>query len=114
MNTGWWPLYYVTGGPLQGHRAPVEHMYENWTADEFNGEFSPRFLTPEAPSEHTIDGPRQRGASLAVWNDDPAAPGATEQAVADGIRPRLRVLAQKTWGTTQLTDSYAEFAELQP
>jgi hexosaminidase len=116
MNTGWWPLYYVTGGPLEFHRAPVDQMYERWTANEFNGEFSPRFLNPDAASEHTLDPgePRQRGASMAVWNDDPEAPGATEQAVADGIRPRLRVLAQKTWGTKQLTDSYEEFARLQP
>jgi hexosaminidase len=114
MNTGWWPLYYVTGGPLNFHRTPVDQMYEKWSANEFDGEFSPRFANPDAASEHTVDSPRQRGASLAVWNDDPSAPGATEQAVAAGIRPRLRVLAQKTWGTKQLTDSYAEFAKLQP
>jgi hexosaminidase len=114
MNTGWWPLYYVTGGPLEFHRTPVDQMYERWSANQFDGEFSPRFLDPGAASEHTVDSAKQRGASLAVWNDDPSSPDATEPAVAAGIRPRLRVLAQKTWGSRQLTDSYAEFAKLQP
>ena len=113
LNTGWWPLYYVTGGPLMSHRAPVDQMYEDWSANQFDGEFSPRFASPTT-TEHTLDSPKQLGASLAVWNDDPAAPGATEAAVAAGIRDRLRVLAQKTWGSPQLTDSYVAFAKIQP
>ena len=30
INVGWWPLYYVTGGPLTGLRAPEDQMYEDW------------------------------------------------------------------------------------
>jgi hexosaminidase len=114
INTGWWPLYYVTGGPLMGHRTPVDQMYEDWSANEFDGEFSPRFGSPALASEHALDPaePGQRGTFLAVWNDDPTAPGARPKAVAEGIRPRLRVLAQKAWASPQLTDSYAEFSRL--
>jgi hypothetical protein len=85
-------------------------MYERWRAWEFDGEFSPRWAG--LGSEFPLDPmePRQRGASLAVWNDDPSSPAASETAVADGIRPRLRVLAQRTWGSPDLWDSYAQFA----
>jgi hexosaminidase len=110
LNTGWWPLYYVTAGPTSALRAPVEDMYERWRAWEFDGEFSPRWAG--LGSEFPLDPmePRQRGASLAVWNDDPSSPAASETAVAEGIRPRLRVLAQRTWGGPDLWDSYAQFA----
>jgi hexosaminidase len=99
VNTSWWPLYYVTGGPLTDLRAPLESMAE-WHPWEFNGPVSKRFSSPDFASDAELspDEPRQLGASLAVWNDDPAAPGATQAAVAKGIAPRLRILAEKTWG----------------
>ena len=115
LNAGWWPNYYVTGGPLANLRTPVEQMYEGWQPWSFSGPYSPRWaLGPSAPAAGTLspDDPRLLGASLQVWNDVPDAPGATPDAIAAGIAPRLRVLAQKTWGSPELTPSYAEFAAL--
>jgi hexosaminidase len=48
--------------------------------------------------------PRLTGAELHVWNDDPNA--ATEQEIAAGIAPRLRLIAQKTWGAPPLADTF--------
>ena len=114
LNAGWWPLYYVTGGPLQSLRTPVDQMYESWDAWSFNGPYTRRWFVPTAasPTALAADDPRQAGVSLQVWNDDPASPEATEQAVAAGIAPRLRVLAQKAWASPQLTGAYDEFERI--
>ena len=41
--------------------------------------------------------PRQLGSTVNVWNDVPG--NMSEAAIADGIAPRLRVLAQRAWGS---------------
>jgi hexosaminidase len=101
LNSGWWPLYYVTGGPLQGLRAELETFAREWRPWRFEGPFTARWGgAPGAPIFTLPRGdPRQLGAELAVWNDDPDAPGARESAVAAGIGPRLRILAERTWGS---------------
>jgi hypothetical protein len=112
LNAGWWPNYYVTGGPLKDLRTPVEQAYEGWEPWEFSGPYTAKWSAgASAPPSGELprSDARQLGASLQVWNDDPASPDAAEQPVAAGIAPRLRVLAQKTWGSPQLTASYAEF-----
>jgi hexosaminidase len=109
LNAGWWPLYYVTGGPLVGFRASVDDMYEKWEPWRFEGPYTPRWFG--GPDNHVELAPgdrRQLGATIAVWNDEPGA--MSESQIADGIRPRLRVLAQKTWASPQLAASYAAFA----
>jgi hexosaminidase len=110
MNAGWWPTYFVTGGPLASLRAPVQEMYEGWEAYRFEGPYTRRWLggPPDIFSLHP-DEPLQLGAKINVWNDDPAA--MTEDEIADGIGPRLRVLAQKTWASPSLTDRYAVFKQ---
>jgi hypothetical protein len=89
-------------------------MYEGWEPRRFEGPYTSRWfgagpLVPDpqflAPGE-----PRQLGATLNVWNDVPGT--MSEDQIAAGIRPRLRVLAQKTWASPQLTASYADFARL--
>ncbi|MBA3261958.1 MAG: hypothetical protein H0T69_05730 [Thermoleophilaceae bacterium] len=45
-----------------------------------------------------------------MWNDDPR--GESAAAIARGIAPRLRVLAQKTWGSRPLARTYAGFLAL--
>jgi hexosaminidase len=115
INAGWWPNYYVTGGAFASLRTPVEQMYEGWQPWEFSGPYAQRWaLGPAAAPSATLaaDDPRLLGASLQVWNDDPLAADAEPDAIAAGIAPRLRVLAQKTWGSPELTPSYAEFVAL--
>lgn len=114
LNAGWWPLYHVTGGPLKDLRAPVAAMYEDWRPHQFSGPYSTRSLLGAGPPTGTLDArePAQLGATLQVWNDDPASPDAREEAVAAGIAPRLAVLAQRTWGSPDPAPGYTAFARL--
>jgi hexosaminidase len=110
QNAGWWPLYYVTGGPLESLRASEGEMYEDWSANVFEGPWSSRWFTGDpggARFELPPDARRQLGAQLNVWNDEPD--NMSQDEIAAGIRPRLRILAQKTWGSPQLTGDYDEF-----
>ena len=45
QNAGWWPLYYVTGGPLMSLRATEEEMYEDWDPWVFEGPWSTRWAS---------------------------------------------------------------------
>jgi hexosaminidase len=113
QNAGWWPLYYVTGGPLMGLRATEQEMYEDWDPYIFEGPWSTRWVNGDpggARFEVAKETEWQLGAQLNVWNDDPG--NMSQDEIAAGIAPRLRILAQKTWGSPQLTDSYEEFKQL--
>ena len=113
QNAGWWPLYYVTGGPLMSLRATEQEMYEDWDPWVFEGPWSTRWASGDpggARFEVAKDAERQLGAQLNVWNDDPD--NMSQDEIAEGIAPRLRILAQKTWGSPQLTDDYEEFKQL--
>ncbi len=110
QNAGWWPLYYVTGGPLMSLRATEQEMYEDWNPYVFEGPWSTRWTGGDpggARFEVAKDAERQLGAQLNVWNDDPD--NMSQDEIAAGIAPRLEILAQKTWGSPQLTDDYEEF-----
>ena len=110
LNASWWPLYYVTGGPVSGFRATVEDMYEKWEPHRFEGPFTPRWFADGVDGKFELPPgePKQLGATVNVWNDEPGKMSQDE--IAAGIAPRLRVLAQKTWGSRPLADGYAEFA----
>lgn len=116
LNVGWWPLYYVTGdfGPYL--RAPEDQMYEKWDAWHFEGQWTSRWFTGEPSRTRSWElkpgDPRQPGATLAVWHGNPNDPEAQPDALAAGIAWRLRIVAQKTWGSPLLTPSYAEFQAL--
>jgi hexosaminidase len=111
LNVGWWPLYYVTGGPAAGLRAPLRSFYSEWRPWRFEGPYTDRWAGgPGAPLALARDEPRQLGAALAVWNDDPASPGSRPRAVVAGIAPRLTILAQRTWGSATPRGGYAAFA----
>ncbi len=76
VNAGWWPTYYVTGGPLERLRTPVEQMYEGWQPWSFSGPYSPRWgLGPAAPA----------AGALAPRRPPPA------RCVATGLERRPRV-----------------------
>ncbi len=111
LNVGWWPLYFVTGGPLHGLRAPEADMYEAWTVKDFEGPYTTHYFTGQPQQRFTLaaDEPHQLGATLAVWNDDPTVDAAKPGPLAAAIAPRLAILAQKTWDAPQLTSSYATF-----
>lgn len=85
-------LYYVLRDTPRPAPGP---MYELWNTTMFDGG---RVL----PMTGGL-----AGSQFNIWCDQPTAE--TEDQVADGIWPDLRVLAQKTWGTPQLTGSYAGF-----
>ena len=103
MNAGWFPTYYVVG-PLGAVRPDMRTAYESWEVHEFTG--------PLQTPPHTVapDEPRNLGSKLHVWNDDPE--GQTEDEIAAGSGPRLRVIAQKTWGTALPAASYDDFRKL--
>jgi hexosaminidase len=101
LNAGWFPTNYVEG-PLGAVRPDMRTAYESWRPNEFSGP------VPQSPPEVIRrDEPRNLGSELHVWNDDPEAE--TEDEIAAGISPRLRVLAQKTWASARLTAAYPDF-----
>jgi len=82
QNAAFTPTYYVTGGVAALLNVPPALMYTGWRPDRF------------------VDGSRvpagNLGAVLHVWCDHP---GRTEEEIAAAVYPRLRVLAQRTWGS---------------
>jgi hexosaminidase len=111
LNAGWFPTYYVVG-PAGRRRPDLRAAYEGWAPNRFAG-ITTVFAPPgQAPPPVVVPAgtPGLLGSELHVWNDDPD--GETEDEIAAGIAPRLRVLAQATWGSPRLTPSYARFAAL--
>ncbi|GAA1691385.1 hypothetical protein GCM10009765_46000 [Fodinicola feengrottensis] len=95
MNNAYTPLYYTLGvsGLLT---APVAAMYDLWEPNTF------------VDGTHLADPSHNLGAKLDVWCDDPNAQ--TENEIAAGIFPRLRVLAQQTWGSPKPAALYLRYA----
>jgi hexosaminidase len=110
MNAGWFPTYYVNHPVLGALRPDMQTAYESWEPHEFYGPFVLNEGVRHPPERVAPGEPRNLGSKLHVWNDDPGYE--TDEETAAGIRPRLRVLAQKTWGSPPLTGSYAEFERL--
>jgi hexosaminidase len=107
LNAGWWPTYYVAGGPLGKVHPSPRIAYERWRVNLFGG------LSLNAPgpaSLQRVPAARVLGSELHVWNDVPHTETVSE--IARGIAPRLRVLAQKTWDTTPPAPTYAAFQRL--
>lgn len=98
LNVGWWPLYYVNGGTFGSLRASESDLRDRWDPWHFEGPYTPRWTGgPPVYDELARDEPRQTGAMLAVWNDDPQNPGGAPGTLERGIAPRLAILAAKTW-----------------
>jgi hexosaminidase len=58
----------------------------------------------------TLPPAHNRGALVHVWCDDPNAK--TEAEIATALYPRLRVLAQHTWGSPKPAPLYLMFQSL--
>jgi hexosaminidase len=105
QNAGWVPTYYSPSIPLP--LPGLADMYESWAVHRFGGLlvlFGSPFIDID-PTE-----PQNLGATLHVWNDDPTLE--TEDEIAAGIFPRLRIIAQKTWESPGLVPTYEEFAPI--
>jgi len=111
MNGGWFPTYYVNGplgaAPL---RPDMRTAYESWTPDEFYGPLVLDQTLQTPPQRVAPDAAGNLGAKLHVWNDDPNYE--TDAQTAAGIRPRLRVIAQKTWGSAPVAGGYDRFLRI--
>jgi hexosaminidase len=109
LNAGWWPTYYVNG-PLSTLRADLRQAYDGWEPYRFDGPYSSRWSGSDATTQELAPGePKLTGATLNVWNDDPNA--ATEDEIAAGIAPRLRLIAQKTWGAPPMADTFTRIRD---
>jgi len=113
LNVGWWPLYYVNGGPVGSLRSTEQDFYEQWDPWRFEGPYTTRWggdAVVQPPDDLLKPGdPHLLGATLAVWNDDPANAGGDPATLPGAITPRLRILAQKAWGSPEPAKTYADF-----
>jgi hexosaminidase len=105
LNAGWWPTYYVAGGPLSEVHPSPKVAYETWEVNLFGG-LAINSATPGGPFQR-VPAARVLGSELHVWNDVPFSETSAE--IARGIAPRLRVLAQKTWDSPPPVTGYAGF-----
>jgi hexosaminidase len=96
MNNAYTPLYYTLGIGGTLLTAPVASMYDLWEPNTF------------VDGSHLRDPHSSLGAKLDVWCDDPNAQ--TEDQIARGIFPRLRVLSQQTWGSPKPAPIYLPYA----
>jgi hexosaminidase len=112
VNMGWWPLYLVTGGPVRDLRADLGPMYSDWEPWAFEGLDTARWTTGVADPRIALarGDARQLGASLAVWNDRPNSASVADAATQ--ALPRLRIVAQKTWGSLPAAADVAAFEAL--
>ena len=86
--------YYVLGGS----RINNQNIYENWDPHQFPN------------STISVGNPKNLGAKPCIWADNPTYE--TEDSVTLNINPSIRVYAQKNWGTTKLTTTYALFTPI--
>jgi hexosaminidase len=107
LNAGWWPTYYDVG-PLGAVKPSMELAYDTWQVNLFGG-LAINTPAPASPLQR-VPARRVLGSELHVWNDDPTAE--TVEQTARGIARRLRVLAQKTWGSPPPAPTYAGFERL--
>jgi hexosaminidase len=112
MNAGWYPTYHVNG--IGGSPVPVlpniAAAYASWDPHEFHGPVAPDEQFQKPPDLIAPGEPRNLGAKLHLWNDNPTF--ATEAQDAVTIAPGLRMLAQKTWQSRPLVPGYAEFVPI--
>ncbi|MGZ8665914.1 MAG: family 20 glycosylhydrolase [Solirubrobacterales bacterium] len=106
LNAGWFPTYFTGDiGPIEG-KPDMRDAYEAWSVNQFagptiaGGEIFPRSII--SPSSR-----RNLGAKINAWENTDLS----DSELAEGLLPRLSVLAQKTWGPP-LTRSYSAFESI--
>ena len=109
LNAGWWPTYYVVS-PLGRVRPSMRAAYESWQVNAFGGLAINAPVPPNPPQVARRHRDRILGSELHVWNDVPD--GETLAQTTRGIAPRLRLIAQKTWGSPQPAHDYDGFLAL--
>jgi hexosaminidase len=110
LNAGWWPTYYLAGGPFAKVEPSMRAAYDSWAVNLFGG-LALNSPIASRPLQRIPAGSRRLlGSELHVWNDVPQkeSPAQTARAIA----PRLAVLAQKTWDTPAPARAYAGFLRL--
>jgi hexosaminidase len=105
LNCGFFPTYdYPAGPPV---KPSLSWTYENWTVGTFHG---PGYLDDQGsglPFYNVASAePHNRGSLIHLWNSGGTW---TEADAAASIFPRLRIMAQKTWESTPLVPTWAEF-----
>jgi hexosaminidase len=108
MNVGWYPTYYTGDlGPING-KPDMRTAYESWQVNQFYGPDSGDSHLQFPPYEISSGDRRNVGSKINAWNNAELSLGE----IADGIYPRLRVMAQKTWDSPSLTASYPAFERI--
>ena len=107
MNAGYYPTYYVVGPHEQTNNLrnnTEESAYESWEVH--------RFVPEDTGTTYLVHPgePRNLGSKVHLWGDwNAALPYETEEQSAAGIAGRLRIIAQHTWRSDRLTDTWAAF-----
>ncbi len=101
MNANLFTLYYVLGDRTPN---PAD-LYYSWAPNKQwiarVTDLGPFYLDLPAST------PGVRGGKLHVWCDSPDAQ--TEEQVQDGIAADLRAVAQNSWGSPKVVDSFTAF-----
>jgi hexosaminidase len=84
--------------------------YAKWSVNDFYGVVYLNSTLQRPPQTVAAGDPRNLGAKLSVWNDDPRAE--TIEVLTSEVSERLKVLAQKTWNSEPLVPSYGAFLSL--
>ena len=109
LNAGWWPTYYVVS-PLGRVRPSMRAAYRSWQVNAFGGLSIDSPLPANPPEVVRRHRDRILGSELHVWNDVPD--GEPLAQTTRGIAPRLRLIAQKTWGSPSPAHDYDGFERL--
>ncbi len=106
INEGWFPTYYTESiGPIEG-KPDIKSAYESWDVSKFCGPTVAGKMAPcLAISRHERG---NLGSTINAWDNHELTLGE----IAEGLFPRLCVIAQKTWDSPELTPSYEAFQRI--
>lgn len=100
QNAAFTPTYYTVGGPAAPFNVAPALMYDTWNPNVF----------VDGSTLSAAERERNSGALVHVWCDDHTTK--SEDEIATAIFPRLRVMAQHTWGSPKPAPLYLLFLPL--